>query len=136
MQEENQRTRSKTCGSKYGLETKCTYNAKTGDRTWAQWCCTRQTSIFLTVIVMFLPTIHNITIMHTCQHLHYPRFLRFSDFTVTKKTTTTTKNGALRFLPTSEIDKIKLINSFKKLKKKYTLNNQPSCLLNVMLYVQ
>ncbi len=38
MQEENRRTQRKTCGSKYGLETKCTYSARTGDRTRAQWC--------------------------------------------------------------------------------------------------
>ncbi len=38
MQEENWRTRKKTYGSKYGLETKCTYSAGIGDRTQAQWC--------------------------------------------------------------------------------------------------
>ena len=34
MQEENRRTRGKTLEN--GLETKCTFSAGTGDRTWAQ----------------------------------------------------------------------------------------------------
>ncbi len=38
MQGENRRTWKKTCGSKYGLETKCTYIAGTRDRTRSQWC--------------------------------------------------------------------------------------------------
>ena len=34
MQEENRCARGKTCGSKFGLETNCTYSAGTGYRIW------------------------------------------------------------------------------------------------------
>ena len=38
MQEEKWENPDKICGSKYGLETKCTYGAGTGNRTQAHWC--------------------------------------------------------------------------------------------------
>ena len=38
MQEGKPEDPEKTCGSKYGLETKCTYGAGTGNRTRAHWC--------------------------------------------------------------------------------------------------
>ncbi len=59
MQEENRRTRRKTCGSKYGLETKCMCRAGTGDQTQAQWCTglgkNRHATYFLGSLVPFYP---------------------------------------------------------------------------------
>ena len=40
MQEGKPEYPEKTCGSKYGLETKCKYGAGTGNQTRAHWCIT------------------------------------------------------------------------------------------------
>ena len=55
MQEGKPEDPEKTCGSKYGLETKRTYGAGTGNRTRAHWCIAPGKNRYATCFPQKLP---------------------------------------------------------------------------------